>query len=133
MMKSLFNLRTSKSPKNKTIAYVVKILREKKHEDIKAVDSGFPIPKKVVRESTREGFLPEVTAVKDDQYRLFAVETRETLSQEETDARWLLFAEYARQNNALFYIVFPTGQVAHVKQKLQDLGIEARLWQASIG
>jgi len=133
MMKSLFNLRTSKSPKNKTIAYVVKILREKKHNDIKAVDSDFPIPKKVVRESTREGFLPEVTAVKDDQYRLFAVETRETLSQEETDARWLLFSEYARQNKAVFYIVFPTGQVTHVKQKLQDLGIEARLWQASIG
>ena len=133
MLKSLFTSKASKSIQNRTLAYVVKILREKNHKDIKAVTSDLPIPKKVVRESTGEGFLPEVTAVKDGQFRLFAIETREALSEEETDARWRLFAEYARQNGALFYIVFPTGQVAHVKQKLQDLSIEARLWQTSIG
>ena len=132
MIKSLFTSKASKSLLNRSVAYVVKILCEKDHKDIKAVYSDFPIPKKVVRESTREGFLPEVTAVKDGQYRLFAIETRETLNLEETDARWLLFAEYSRQNDGLFYIVFPTVLMTHVKQKMQNLGIEARLWQTPI-
>ena len=91
-----------------------------------------PYPKKVVRESSGEGFLPEVTAVKGGQFRLFAIELQEALHQKETYAKWMLFEEFAKQHNALFYIVFPAGQVAQVKEKLKAFKIEARLWQASI-
>ena len=131
MIKSLFQSKKSNSPQEQTILYVTKVLREKSHKDIKAATPEFALPKKVVRESTGEGFIPEVTAIKDDNLRLFAVETKETLFKPETLQRWRLFAEYAKQNNAIFYVVFPAGFVSQVKQKIEASNIEARLWQAA--
>ena len=130
MIKSFMKSTVLKSPLDRMIKYVVDILSEKKNEKIRATIPGFDSPQRVIRKSTGEAYIPEVTAVKNNQFRIFAVETKETLEQREPEARWKLFAEFAKQNDALFYIVFPTGLVAIVKNKLEEFDIQANLWQA---
>lgn len=131
MIKSLFKPKSSLTPEERMVAYVIRILNEKKHEDIRSIIPDYKMPKRVVRESTGEKYVPEVTAVKDGQFRLFAVETKDSLEQEGVEKRWKLFDSYTSQNNALLYVVFPEGSVALVKEKLKETNIEARLWQAS--
>ena len=130
MIKSFKKSTVSKTPLDRMIKYVVDILSEKKNEKIRTIIPGFDSPQRVIRKSTSETYIPEVTCVKIKQFRIFAVETKETLEQGEPAERWKLFAQFAKQNDALFYIVFPTGQVAIVKNKLEDFNIEANLWQA---
>jgi len=130
MFKSFMKSTALKSPHDRMTKYVVDILSEKNNEKIRATIPGFDSPQRVIRKSTGETYIPEVTTVKNNQFRIFSVETKETLEQSEPEARWKLFAEFAKQNNALFYIVFPTGQVAIVKNKLEEFNIEANLWQA---
>ena len=130
MFKSLMKSTALKSPRDRIIKYVVDILSEKKNEKIRATIPGYDSPQRVIRKSTNETYIPEVTAVKNNQFRIFAVETKETLEKREPEGRWKLFAEFAKQNDALFYIVFSAGQVAIVKNKLEEFNIEANLWQA---
>ena len=130
MIKSFKKSTVLKSPLDRMIKYVVDILSEKKNEKIRATIPGFDSPQRVIRKSTGETYIPEVTAVKNNQFRIFAVETKETLEQGEPAGRWKLFAEFAKQNDALFYIVFPSGQVAIIKNKLEEFDIQANLWQA---
>ncbi|HIJ54860.1 MAG TPA: hypothetical protein HPQ03_01915 [Deltaproteobacteria bacterium] len=130
MIKSFLKSTVLESPLDRMIKYVVNILSEKNNEKIRATIPGFDSPQRAIRKSTGETYIPEVTTVKNKQFRIFAVETKETLGQGEPERRWKLFAEFAKQNSALFYIVFPTGQVAIVKNKLEEFNIEANLWQA---
>lgn len=132
MIKSLFKANPKPTNQDRMVAYVIRILNEKKHEDIRAVTPDCKMPQKVVREATGEGYIPEVTALKSGQFRLFAVETKDSLNEEDTEKRWRLFESYAKQNQAQFYVVFPVGVVAQVKEKLAEMNIDARLWQASI-
>jgi hypothetical protein len=131
MLKNLIKSKRSASPRDHITEYVTRILAEKKHEDIKAVISGFQMPQRVVRKSTGEWYIPEVTSVKGGQLRLYAVETKDTIRDAEAEKRWILFSEYAKQNQSIFYLVFPPGVVLQVKQKLERLKIDAHLFQAS--
>jgi len=133
MIKSFFKQKSNLTPQEQMAAYVIRILNEKKHEDIRSVIPDYKMPKRVVRESTGEKYVPEVTAVKRDQIRLFAVEEKDSLKQEGVEKRWKLFDSYASQNDALLYVVFPAGSITLVKEKLKETNIEARLWQASNG
>ncbi len=132
MIKSFKKSTVSKTPLDRMIKYVVDILSEKKNEKIRTIIPGFDSPQRVIRKSTSETYIPEVTALKNNQFRIFAVETKEALEQGEPEGRWKLFAEFAQQNAALFYIVFPAGQVAIVKNKLEEFNIEANLWQVPL-
>ena len=131
MIKSLFKQKQNLTPHERMVAYVIRILNEKKHEDIRSVIPDYKMPKRVVRDSTGEKYVPEVTAVKNGLFRLFAVETKDSLDQEGVEKRWKLFDSYASQNDALLYVVFPAGSVTLIKEKLKETNIEARLWQAS--
>ena len=129
MLKYFKKLTVLKSPHDRIINYVTEVLSEKNNKKIRATTPGFDSPQRVIRKSTGESYIPEVTSVKNEQFRIFAIETKETLSQNQPEDRWKLFAEFARQNDALLYIVFPSGMVAIVKQKLEAINIEASLWQ----
>lgn len=120
------------SPRDRIVKYVTDILSEKNNNNIRATIPEFDSPQRVIRKSTNEYYIPEVTAVKKTQFRVFAVETKDSLKQGHPEDRWKLFAEFAKQNNALFYIVFPAGLVAIIKNKLEELNIEANLWQAPL-
>ena len=73
MIKSFMKSTVLKSPLDRMIKYVVDILSEKNNEKIRATIPGFDSPQRVIRKSTNETYIPEVTAVKNNQFRIFAV------------------------------------------------------------
>ena len=131
MLKRLIKSTSLRSSKEKMIKYVTDFLSKKNYKNIRATISGYDSPQRAIRKSTGEAYIPEVTAEKGSLLRLFAVETKDTINQEESEVRWKLFSDCAKQNDAQFYIVFPQGMVTIVKDKLEGLDIEANLWQAS--
>ncbi len=107
---------------------VAQILIGRGYKEVKADLQGYPVPKKIVWESTKEGFVPDVTAYRDE-FRIFEVETADTINDPHTEQQWKLFFAYAATNKAMFYVVFPKGCVEAVKKRLEEIGINAYLWE----
>jgi ATP-dependent RNA circularization protein (DNA/RNA ligase family) len=118
-----------KTEQQKLIEFAVTILEDKENNEVRANAAGFDKPQKVKRVSTNEFYFPDITAKKSNQFRIFSVETKQTLHDRETLKRWKLFSEFAKQNNALFFIAFPVGSTADIKKTLQESEIEAQLWE----
>ncbi len=104
------------------------MLGDKGYENIKADLSDREKPEKIVWQSTGKGFIPDVTVFKDD-FRIFEVVTAASILDEKTDDTWKLFSSYAEVNDAMFYVVFPKGLVLKVKKKINELGVDACLWE----
>jgi hypothetical protein len=120
--------RNSQIEHDRMVDYVAKLLIGKKHQDVRADLPGFTQPRRIVWQSTGEGSVPDVTS-QDEEFRIFEVETRDSIHDEHTETQWKLFASYAKANDAMFYIVFPKGASAEVKQRLNELGLEAYLME----
>ena len=113
---------------DRLVKKVVDLLGDKGYENIKADLSDFEKPKKIVWQSTGEGRIPDVTVFKDD-FRIFEVETADSVEDEHTAEKWKLFSSYAEVNDAMFYVVFPKGAVEMVKKRIKELGVDACLWE----
>ena len=120
--------RVDQSEHDKRVKKVVDLLADKGYENIKANLPDREKPKKIVWQSTGEGFIPDVTVFKDD-FRIFEVVTAASILDEKTDDTWKLFSSYAEVNDAMFYVVFPKGLVEKVKKKINELGVDACLWE----
>lgn len=120
--------RKSQAEHDRMVAAVARILLGKGYQDVRADIPGHTLPRRIVWQSTGEGFRPDVTALRDG-LRMFEVETADSISDAHTEPQWTLFSSYARHNNALFYIVFPSGSLEAVTQRLQDLRLEALLME----
>jgi len=113
---------------NRLVKKVVDLLVDKGYENIKADLPDFEKPKKIVWQSTGEGFLPDVT-VSGDEFRIFEVETADSIDDEHTANEWKLFSSYAEVNDALLYVVFPKGSVEKVKKRIKELDVDVCLWE----
>lgn len=120
--------RKSRYEHDSLVKTVAQILVGRGYSDVKADIEGYTPPKKIVWETSREGFVPDVTAQRDE-LRIFEVETVDTMSAPHTEEQWKLFFAYAKANKAMFYIVFPKGSVDAVKKRLEEIGISAYLWE----
>ncbi|MBU0993642.1 MAG: hypothetical protein KJ737_14190 [Proteobacteria bacterium] len=123
MLKNFF-----KSEETKKLEYVVKTLKKRNHENIRANLPGYKTPQNVVKKSNDVSFSPDITSIKNDKLRLFSIVTLKTIKDTDIPEKWSLFAEFASQNNAIFHIAFPPEIISAVKEKLEELGISASLW-----
>lgn len=121
-------VRKSQADHDRMVASVARILIGKGYQDVRADIPGQALPRRIVWQSTGEGFRPDVTAVRDG-LRIFEVETADSIMDAHTEPQWKLFAAYARHNSAMFYIVFPKGSLETVTQRLQYLRVEALLME----
>lgn len=128
MLKSLF-----KSQQRQLTERAIKILKDRGNTNVKANLPKFEAPQKVVRTATQESALPDISAVKDGRFRIFAVETDTSIPTKASLERWKLFSEFADQNNALFFIAFAKGQTKKIQDILNKNEINARLWEIASG
>lgn len=126
MLKKFF-----KSEEIKKLEYVVKTLKKRNHENIRANLPGHKLPQNVVKKSNDMSFSPDITSIKNDKMRLFSIVTSKTITDTDIPEKWTLFAEFAAQNNAIFHIAFPPEIISTVKEKLEELEITASLWDIS--
>jgi hypothetical protein len=120
--------RTDQAEHDRLVKKAVDLLADKGCENIKADLPDFEKPKKIVWQSTGEGFLPDVT-VSGDELRIFEIETADSIDDEHTAEEWKLFSSYAEVNDALFYVVFSKGSVEKVKKRIKELDVDVCLWE----
>ena len=121
--------RRSQTEHDEMLEQVVELLQQRGYRNIMADLTGFTKPEKVVWESTGEGDFPDASAVKDNMFRIFEVETIDSINDEHTAEQWTLLASFADANEIMFYVVFPKGALDKVKSRLMELNIKARLWE----
>lgn len=107
---------------------VVELLTDKGYQNIKSVLPDGNSPEKIVWQSTGKGYLPDVS-VRTEDFRFFTAETADSIRDEDTADKLKLFSSYAEVNDAVFYVVFPQGDVAQVREQIDALAVEASLWE----
>ncbi len=120
--------RKSQTEHDSLVDYVARELNKRGYEQVKADLPDYEVPKKIIWQSTGEGFEPDVTGVKMG-FRIFEIETDDSIEDEHTLQQWKLFASYAKVNDAFFYVVFRKGSLEKVQNRLKELGITATLWE----
>ncbi len=120
--------RSSQAEHDRMVGHVAKLLEGKGHKNVRADIDGFEKPRRIVWESSGEGYLPDITS-QDEEFRIFEVETRDSIHDEHTEDQWKLFSSFAKAQDAMFYVVFPKGAVDEVKARLNELGLEAYLME----
>ena len=118
--------RRSQTEHDRLVEYVAKLLVGRGYQNVRADYPGFDPPKKIVWQSSGEGDLPDVTGVKNG-FKVFEVESKDSITDEHTAEQWKLFASYAENNEVIFYVVFPKGSINEVKNRLKELNIQANL------
>ena len=105
---------------------VVELLRLNSFSEICADLTGHSQPNRIYWETTGEGHIPDVTA-KGEHFCIFEVETYDSIEESHTSDQWKLFAAFANQHNAVFYVVVPVGYKKQATQRLTALGITAKV------
>lgn len=126
MLKKLF-----KSDKSRQLKFIIKTLEKRKHEKIRVDLQGYKKPQNVINKTKNICFAPDITSSKNGKLRVFSNITKDNLDDKDIPEKWSLFSDFAKQNNAVFHVAFPPELIHPVKKKLEDLDIEASLWDIS--
>ena len=119
--------RRSQSDHDKMVKHVANVLIEKNFRGVKADLPGFEKPAEIKWKKTGKGHVPDVTGLKE-QFKLFEVETADSIDDQHTEDQWTLFAKHAKEQNEVFWIVVPERSVAAARRRLGELNIQANVW-----
>jgi len=120
--------RLSETEHDKMIEGVINYLVMKGYRNVKADLSGYARPTKITWTSTGKGHIPDVTA-QNGKLLIFEVETSDSIPHTHTADQWKLFAAYANQHGAEFWVVIPNGFDPNARTRLNQLGIQAKVWE----
>jgi hypothetical protein len=109
------------------VKYTANYLVNNGYRDIKADLYGFAPPAKITWQQTGTGHIPDVTA-RNGQLNIFEVETDDSIFDQHTADQWKLFAAYAHQKGAKFWVVVPIHYEADAQSRISQLGIQADIW-----
>ncbi len=108
------------------IKFAAEYLQAKGFRDIKADLAGYGLPQKITGQKN-EGHIPDITA-QHQHLNIFEVETADSIDDPHTADQWKLFAGYARDNDARFWVVVSAGSVMSAQHRLNDLDLKADIW-----
>ena len=95
--------------------------------DVRADLQGWTRPEIITWQQTGKGHIPDVTGVTGGALAIFEVETADSIADQHTADQWSLFAAYAAQYGAEFWVVTPFGSAAAAQQRLKELGLTAKI------
>ena len=95
--------------------------------DVQADLHGHTQPDIITWTETGRGHIPDVTA-NNGQLHVFEVETDDSIYDQHTEDQWNLFANFAQQHGARFWIVVPKGSESDAQLRLNQLGLQAKIW-----
>ncbi len=114
---------------DRLVASIAARLETDGFSSIKANTEGRPKPPEVVWKKGEKGETPDLLASLQRQLNLFEVETPESITAPRSLTRWQLFAAFAAKRGAAFWIVVPAGWGAVAQRRLDELQLEARVWE----
>ena len=95
---------------------------------IKADAPKFESPAKISWKTSGESFIPDVTALLNQQGYIFEVETSESLSLQHTASQWRLFSTFSQEHGYTFVVVVPKSSEAVANALLKSIGAIAEVW-----
>lgn len=123
--------RASQSDHDKIVQYAANFLTTNHYRNIKADIPGYQTPTKIIWKDSGRGHIPDVTA-NGSEFNLFEVETADSINDQHTKDQWTLFATYAEQHNAVFWVVVPQGSGNAAKLRLSLLGLKGEVWEIKL-
>jgi hypothetical protein len=112
---------------DKLVQQLADMLKEKHFRDVRADLAGHvDRPSRIFRSLACPGAAPDVTAV-GIQNLLFEVETADSLLDGHIEEEWRLFASYARNRSAEFWVVVPKESKQLALSRMEQLGLEPRV------
>lgn len=117
----------SQEAHDRLVQQLAELLVEKRFRDVRAdINGSDALPEKIFCGMACSGTTPDVTAV-GIQHLLFEVETTDSLDDEHIREEWPLFASYARDRSAEFWVVVPKESKRVAITRMEQLGIEPRV------
>lgn len=124
-------MRKSQSDHDNMVVYAARFLMAKGFQNVQADLPGWSQPAKITWKNTGQGHIPDVTGDNDGQ-NLFEVETDDTINIDHTADQWRLFAAYADQHQAKFWVVVPQGSRPKTEARLRQLNLKASVWEVPL-
>lgn len=112
--------------KSEIIRAVVDFIKGQDFSNIKANIPGFNVPQKLVWSKTGNGYVPDVTAVKDGNLLVFVVKEPTENVENQID-KWRLFSSYTSGENRMCYIVGMAHQEFTIRNILEQNRIKAKV------
>lgn len=110
------------------VKVVADYLAAKHFREVHADLPGYVQPNRITWTQTGQGHIPDVTAT-GNELNVFEVETADSVWDQHTADQWTLFAAFASQHGAVFWVVVPIGSAAAAQQRLRDLRLTAEVWE----
>lgn len=111
------------------VKQVARHLKRRFYRNIRARAGDFPRPEAVT--ANGEGaFVPDLMVLaRGPQLHILEVETRQSLREKSTREKWSAFARYASELQGKFTLVVPKGSGPQARAQLDDLRLEAVVWE----
>lgn len=120
------NKRSSQMDHDNMVKNLVDHLITHSYSDVKADIDGYESPYRITWKSTAHGHVPDATSGS----QIFEVETQDSINQSHTEDQWKLFAAHAHNTGGTFTVVVPKGCNQAAKVRLEELNIQAGIWEA---
>lgn len=99
------------------------------HPNVRVDIEGYDRPYKITWKVTGRGHIPDATAGAT-RPQIFEVETEDSINDSHTEDQWKLFAAHASNTGGVFTVVVPHGCSQAAKSRLNQLNLQAEVWEA---
>lgn len=121
-------MRNTVKSHDELVKQVARHLKRRFYRSIHACAEGFPEPEEVAGDNG--GVRPDVTVLaRGSEVHVLEVETPQTLAEAEVARRWAALARFAAGQEGKFTLVVPKGAGGAARSRLQELRIDAGVWE----
>ncbi|OGP46422.1 MAG: hypothetical protein A2022_03825 [Deltaproteobacteria bacterium GWF2_42_12] len=119
--------RASQAEHDSMVEFLADALYGRDMKDVTADIPGYKRPQTITLPGYKDGHTPDVTAYDGNQLIIYEVETADSINDPHTEEQWKLFAEYALQNNAVFYVTVPPMEIASARKRVKELNLDIKV------
>jgi hypothetical protein len=117
--------RKSQAEHDAMVKQIASFLRSNDYKSIRADVTGFQPPAKIPFKNGT-GYIPDVSA-QGKRFNLFEIETADSIFEDHSRDEWTTFSRFADNNDAVFWVVVPTGSKTAADIRLMELELDARI------
>ncbi len=100
---------------------LVQHLEKRGYQHIKADLDEYETPSKLTRKGSKESFIPNLTASKDDGSKYyFEIVTKDKQNQDKLISKWSMLSVFAEMRDGKLFLVVPNGKLRYTNRLLKE-------------